>query len=228
MSDAGGDVANPGPDDGTLRATVDLALMAHHVRPGESLAVRLVGTVGPDGSWALDEVAVRREPDRIVLEPRLRRVQGDMFIQMVIPLDHTVKLTLPPGAHRIVVLQHGAALVDTVVVSSETRRTPPVVELPPADAARTVVMPQETVVSLPCTARVADGWIDRIEVRDRARGQEGPWHAPEMVQRVENGAVRATLTVRRPAGDPARRVEVRAIDGQGDVSAVASVQLPAL
>jgi hypothetical protein len=227
MSD-GSEGGATGSDDASLRASVELALMAHHVRPDESLAVRLMGTVGPDGSWALDKVDVRREGNRIVLDPRVRRVEGDMFIQMVIPLDHTMKLALGAGTHRIQVLRRGAALVDTVVVSPDAQRALPVVELGPLPTLFEMGPGRVGIVPVPFDVRVTDGWIDRVEWREVAAGRPGPWRAPEVVERPLPWEARGTLTVRRPAGDPVRRVEVRAFDGQGDVSHVTTIELPAL
>src|SRR5262245_56463837 len=60
----------------SLRAVVESVHLAHTVAPDETLRVRLVGTVGPDGSWAADGVGVQHEPGRVVLVPRVRRVAG--------------------------------------------------------------------------------------------------------------------------------------------------------
>lgn len=202
-----------------LLATVEQLLLAHRVAPEESLAVRLLGTVGPDGSWALDRVEVVRAPGEVRIVPRVRRVPGDFFIQMVMPLDHA--LDLPPlgaGQHRIVVEHRGGTLADTVVVRGGVRRAAPEVRL---EAAPGTAAGTELVVPVQVEARVADGFVDRVQVRDG----DGPWREPEFSRR-EAGSLYAGFSVRRPAADGARRLAARAVDGQGS-AASATLVLPA-
>ena len=212
------------PESGEVaaRAQVDALLLAHRVRPGETLEVRLLGTIGPDGSWALDSIEVRQEPGRVVIEPRIRRVAGDFFIQMVIPLDHTVSLELQPGDHRIEVLARQGVLVDTVTVTPDARRAPPTLEF---GEVRPWGAGAETLEAVEFRAAVDDGWIDRLQIREVSGGRETGWRPPDQIQRV-GAALEGSMTVRRPSGDPERRFEARAIDGQGASSQVAEIVLP--
>lgn len=206
--------AAPGP-----LATVEQLLLAHRLAPEETLAVRLLGTVGPDGSWALDRVDVVRVPGEVRIVPQVRRVPGDFFIQMVMPLDHA--LDLPPlaaGRHRIVVEHTGGALADTVVVATGVRRPGPEVHLQAAPGA---MAGTELVVPVQVEARAADGFVERVEWRDG----DGPWRAPEFSRR-DGAGLQAGFTVRRPAGDEARRLAARVVDGQRS-AATATLVLPA-
>jgi hypothetical protein len=204
-------------------ASVERLLLAHHVRPDEPLAVRLLGTVGPNGSWALDAVEVQRTPGRIVLVPRVRRVPGDFFIQMVIPLDHTVSLDLPAGRHRVEVRCREGTLGDSVSVALQASRAQPQVRFERGEPVETGT---EIVVPVRLRAEVADGFVDRVEIRSVSGRMESPWQAPEAVER-DGPALAGSQSIRRPSGDPERRVEARAIDGQGQVSATATLVLPA-
>src|SRR5262245_60823723 len=50
-------------------AQVDAVLHAHLLAPSESLAVRLLGTVGPDGNWSLQELRVERTDTGVRITP---------------------------------------------------------------------------------------------------------------------------------------------------------------
>lgn len=204
------------------RAQIEQVLVARAVQPGESLAVRLLGTIGPDGSWALDAVDVRREPERVVLVPRVRRVPGDAFIQMVMPLDRTLRLELPAGKHRIEVQGRDSVHTALVEVSPGAVRPPVEIDIQPRAA---VDAGADAMVPVRIEARVADGFVDRIELRETSGGTTTAWRAPEMVERL-GSALAATTTLRRPSGDLARKVEARAVDGQG-TEASTSITLPA-
>ena len=208
------------------RAQVEHVLLAHRVRSGEPLAVRLLGTIGPDGSWALDSVLVRQEPGRVVIEPRVRRVPGDFFIQMVIPLDHTVAVELPAGEYKIEVREQERTLDDTILVGADVQRAAPAVRLAPATGEPLAAPGGIGVYTRSFRAEVEDGWIDRVEVREIVAGRETPWRVPEAVER-DGAALQGTITVRQAPGDPERRLEVRAVDGQGAVSQPAEFVLPA-
>jgi hypothetical protein len=207
----------------TQRAAVEQMLAARHVRPDEKLAVRLLGTVGPDGSWALDGVDVQREPGRCVLVPRVKRVPGDFFVQMVVQLDHTVILELPAGKTRVEAQGRDSVLVCNVEVAPDVRRDPPNVRCQPSTTAPAGV---DSIVTLQIDAEVADGFVDRVEVREVSAGTTTEWRAADFTQREESG-VRASVTIRRPRKDAERRVEARVTDGQG-VTATTTFVLPRL
>lgn len=210
----------PGPDS---LASVEQVLAAGSIRPDESLAVHLRGTVGADGSWALEQIEVRPVQGGALVVPRVRRVPGDMFIQMVIPLEATVRLALPPGKQRIEVLGRDGAMAIDVEVTPAAHRAAPVVRL---EAAPAIDVQDAAVVPLHVEATIADGWVERVELREVTAGTNGAWQAPEMVEPAPAG-LRATFSLRRPAGDAARRIEVRAVDGQGAVSEPTGIDLPA-
>jgi hypothetical protein len=209
----------PAPDS---LASVEQVLAARTIRPDETLAVHLRGIIGSDGSWALDRIDVRAMPGGALVIPRVRRVPGDMFIQMVIPLDTTVRVALPAGTQRVTVLGREGEIPVDVEVTTAARRTVPMVRI---DAASAVEVGGDAIVPLHVEASVADGWVERVELREVTAGESGAWQAPEMVEPTPTG-LRASFSVRRPAGDPARHVEVRAIDGQGVTSEPSRVDLP--
>jgi len=207
-----------------LRAAVDEVLLAHAIRPDESLGVHLNGTVGADGSWALDSVHVALRPDgAVVVEPRVRRVAGDNFIQMVIPLDVTVRVPLRPGMQRVIVQGKDQAIESEVRVAADARRAAPSLRL---EGAAPVAVGADAVVNVSVTATVADGFVERIEVREVAGGTASAWRAPDFVERAASATRQGTVSIRRPAGDTARRVEARAVDGQNAVSETAVIELP--
>jgi hypothetical protein len=197
-------------------ADVEKLFVARRIQPAESLAVRLLGTVGSDGSWALERVEVQRSPGRLVLLPRVRRVPGDNFIQMLVPLDRTVRVALPAGRYRVEARGRAGVVGTEVVVEADAQRTPPQAfvdlqsEAPDGD---------DLVTSMRLEGRVADGFVDRIEVREVSSNGAGAWHAPEFMERTAAG-LQGTMSIRRAAQDGERRVQVRALDGQGTWSPV--------
>lgn len=198
------------PARGELVAEVDQLLMAHRVAPGESLAVRLLGSIGPDGSYVLESLDVETRPGHVVIHPRVRRQPGDAFISMVLPLDRTVKLRLATGRHIVEV----GGLQEVVEVAAGALRPPPEVRIESRPPVATGV---ELVVPVEIEARAGDGFVDRIEVRERTAAGESSWRDAESTQRQDE-VLRAWITIRRPAGDSVRTLEVRAVDGQGDVA----------
>jgi len=136
-----------------------------------------------------------------------------------VPLEHTLHLHLPRGQSVLEVRGRERTLVERIEVEPGTRRPPPETSLQagaatPADA--------ELIVPITIVARAGDGFVQRIEVRETAGARAGAWHAPESVQR-EAAALHAWISVRRPAGDPERRIEARAVDGQGAVDPTPAV-----
>ena len=220
-----GKQTNAPPGDAvTELADIERIVCAHRIAPEETLAVRLLGTVGPDGSWALDRVTVESTPDGVVLIPRVRRVPGDNFIQMLIPLDRIEAVKLPAGTQHVRARGRGGELEEIVRVEPGVLRAPPEVVLRSSPA---VQQGDQEILSVSAVARVADGFVARIEMRQAAPGGVDPWSASQSLQ-AEGDSVVAWFTVRRPAGDAQRRIDVRAVDGQGEISAPpASLALPA-
>ena len=197
-------------------AEVEKLLVARRILPAESLAVRLVGSIGPNGSWALDRIDVERSPGRIVLVPRVRRVPGDFFIQMVVPLDRTVRLQVPAGRTRIEVHGRAGNHGTEVLVEEGVQRESPQAYV---DLQAETMDGDDLVAVLRVEGRVADGFVEKLEVREMGADRTGPWRAPESAERTATG-VEGLVTLRRAAGDPERRVQARAQDGQGTWSPV--------
>ncbi|UCE03373.1 MAG: hypothetical protein JSW67_04060 [Candidatus Latescibacterota bacterium] len=195
-------------------ADVDAVLHCSTLAPGESLAVRLLGTIGPNGAWSLRDVHVEQAPGRIVITPEVNHVTGQMVIQMVMPLDRTLHLKLEPGMHRIEVRGREGTQVDSVRVTAGAQRPPPETRIAVDDA------PAATAL-VTMTAEPGDGFVERIEYRELDATGASAW-------REAGGAERRgrTLVVRLqlPAG---RVIEARAVDGQGGVDPTpASATLP--
>ncbi len=208
----------------TELADIERVLCAHQIAPSESLAVRLVGTIGPNGSWALDRVDVERSADGVLITPHVRRVAGDNFIQMVMPLDRVERVMLPAGTHRVRVRGRERTLEEVVRVEPGVLRAAPEVTLRSAPA---VQQGDLEIVNVNVIAHVADGFVARVEVREVVGAGAGAWQPPSYVQTDGDSTV-AVVTVRRPAGDRERRIDVMAIDGQGGSSKPpASLLLPA-
>jgi hypothetical protein len=100
-------------------AEVDRVEAPDRIASADTLAVRLVGTVGPNGCYALDRVAVARVGARIRLTPLIdpsRRADA-MCTMAIVPLDETVRLAPPfePGPLTILVPQSAGAAVRATV-----------------------------------------------------------------------------------------------------------------
>ena len=143
---------------------------------------------------------------------------------MVMPLDRVEHVTLPTGTHRVRAQGRGRTLEEVVRVEPGVLRAPPEVSLRNAPAVRHGELEW---LNVSVTARAADGFVARVELREVVAAATGDWRAPESVQ-AEGDSAAAVFTVRRPAGDGERRIDVRAIDGQGERSAPpVSLLLPA-
>jgi len=197
--------------------------MADTVAPGESLAVRMVGVSGPNGSWKLSEI--RRAPlpgarPGVLLSPVVSRVAGDLFIQMEIPLDQVV--WIPSGAARtltVCVAGRDTNVCRDVRVQAGARRAPAEVVL--ARAAAVASDPDE-LVPVDVRATIPSGWVAALEWADG----DGPARRLDDAQPAGAGLA-ARILLRRPPGDGPRRITVKAIDGQGAASAPAVLTLPA-
>jgi hypothetical protein len=198
-----------------LRAEVHEVLCARNIAPGESLRVRVIGVIGPNGAYSLQELHVTQQAGRVVVDPRVRRAEGGMYIQMLIPLDSTLALALAPGKHVLEVLGTSPAFTAEVQVTSGADRAAPQTSSEPAAAGG------GADVQVWLQGSSADGWVEAIEWR--VEGSGGPWQRAEEVERRGAGL---RCVVRVP-GAPATRIEARAIDGQGVADpSPATLQLP--
>lgn len=222
-----GEVGAKGSGVSQLRAVVNEILSASQVAPGESLRVRLSGTVGPNGAYSLGEVRVTRERQRIVIEPLVNRQEDGNFIQMLIPLEHTLALALPAGRYTLEVRGEGTARTKDVVVGASAKRAAPETraELMRNDGGRVVSLVGDS----------PDGFVERVEFRllagtaegggaaDREADANATWSPATVVER-SGGTLRCLVQVPAAAG---QRLEARAVDGQGVVDpSPALVELP--
>lgn len=198
----------------TPRADVDAIFLAHQISPGESLAVRLLGTVGPDSSWSLLDVQVRAVAGKVLLLPRVRRTAGLDPVPEFVLFDRIVHLLLPPGRHVVEALGRQGHRRETVVVASGFRRPAPTTEV------RVAPSPIGQGVRVELAGIPGDGFVARLDWRVVAlqKGRRAPtrsgsmrWHAA-MGARVEGAGLRAWLELGVEDG---ARIEARAVDGQG-------------
>jgi len=190
----------------TLSPEVDALLMAHVITPEESLSVRLLGTVGPSGAYSLKDVPVSISGDQVFIMPNVRQAKEGNFIQMVIPLDHTLKLALPLGTWNVQVLAKQGTLAETVVVQADAQRSPPSTRIELGDAAAS------EQISVRLRGECADGYVNRIEIRTIESGKAGAWQAAQEVSR-QGGAIECMATLPRSTAEMI--LEARSIDGQG-------------
>lgn len=195
----------------TLSPTVDALLMAHNITPNESLSVRLLGTVGPSGAYSLKDVPVSINGDQVFIMPNVRQAKEGNFIQMVIPLDHTLKVALSPGTYDVQVMAKQGMLTERVVVDVNNQRTPPSTRIELADTSPSGEDPQ---VRLDIQGNCVDGYIDRIEIRTINAGKAGDWQRAAEISR-DGGSLACMITMLR--GDTELLLQARAIDGQGVV-----------
>src|SRR5207253_10900963 len=101
------------------------------------------------------------------------------------------------------------SLMESVLVEAGARRPPPETEARVAasfDVAKSPIVPIEAI------GRTGDGFIARLETREWREGVPGAW--PQAGSPGPEGpALRAWIEVERTPG--VRRLEVRAVDGQG-------------
>lgn len=191
-------------------AQVDAVLHARVLAQGESLAVRLLGTVGPDGSWSLAEIAVEEIPGGVRLTPVVHHRPGGMVIQMLIPLDEKILVPLPEGTPRLEVLGRDSTFVESIRVGSGAKRLPPDTHL----AYQVVSSGLRSLDFVVFETFPGDGFVEAIEYRETRADGTGPWQILPGCQR-EGARLRGRIQV-NPGGD-VLRIEARALSGQGDV-----------
>jgi hypothetical protein len=199
---------NDTPEVGVAR--VEAVLHTRVLAEGESLAVRLLGTIGPDGSWSLAETLQEPIPGGVRLTPVVHHRPGDMVIQMVIPLDEKIWVPLEPGVQRIEVRGRDSTFVASVRVGAGGNRLPPDTHVA-YQVVTSGLRSNEFVVfeSFP-----GDGFVESIQFRETGPDGPGPWQ--ELPGCVREGTrLRGRLPV-DPTSDVVS-IEARAISGQGDV-----------
>ena len=79
-----------------LVASVDSIDAPSQIAPSDTLRVRLVGTVGPDGCHSFERFDVERSSGRLTLMPIVKRTTGEGIActQAIVPLNRTY--TAPP------------------------------------------------------------------------------------------------------------------------------------
>jgi hypothetical protein len=201
-------------------ADLDAAFFCHAISPEESLAVRLLGTVGPDGSWSLDEVRVEPSDAGVVVLPVVRHTQADLAIQMIIPLDLVLRLHLDPGVQTIEVRGRNRTQVDSVLVVMDVGRPPPEtrLELEAGLAPGRILVRFEGVTG--------DGFVNALEFREVGGRGTAEWLPFEGAER-RGASLVGSLQLELPPPGESRQVEARAIDGQGVADPTpATVELP--
>lgn len=189
-------------------ADVDAAMHAHVLAPSESLAVRLLGTVGPDGNWSLGRIAVEPTATGVRIVPIVQQGNARQVIQMLIPLDAVLWVPLPPGTHTVEVQGRDSTFVDRVHVAAGMSRRPPDTRL--AYKIVTSGVRSQDFVSIEALA--GDGFIEAIEIRETRSAGVGAWRRLDGCQRVGSG-LEGRVAV--PENDDLRTLEARAVDGQG-------------
>ena len=191
-----------------LLADVDLVLHARAIALGESLAVRLLGTVGPDGNWSLAGIDVEHDATGLCIIPRVRRGNARQVIQMLIPLDEKIWVRLPAGSQRLEVRGSDSTFVDKVTVSAASTPRPPETHM--AYQSITSMTHARDLVSIDTIP--GDGFIDAIEVRETRAGVTSEWRILDGCMR-EGAELKGEIPL--PDGHDLQKVEARAVDGQG-------------
>ncbi len=190
-------------------AQVDAVLHAHVLAPSESLAVRLLGTVGPDGNWSLQELRVERTDTGVRITPVVQQGSARQVIQMVLSLDRVVWVHLPEGTHTVEVKGRDSTFTDRVQVAPGLTRPPPETRM----AYQVVTAGVRALDFITFDALPGDGFIEAIEIRETRAGGPGAWRRLEDCQR-EGANLSGRLQVQE--NDDLHTIESRAVDGQGD------------
>jgi hypothetical protein len=189
-------------------AELDAALYCHAISPEESLAVLLLGTVGPDGSWSLDELRIEPSDTGVVVTPVVRHTRVDLAMQMIVPLDQVLRLHLEPGMQTVEIRGRNRTQVDSVLVALDAGRPPPETRL----ELEAGLAPGRVLVHF--EGEPGDGFVDALEFREV--GQQGTAEWLPFAGAERQGAVLlGSLQLELPPPGESRQVEARAIDGQG-------------
>ena len=168
----------------------------------------LLGTVGPDGSWSLDEVRVEPSDTGVVVTPVVRHTRVDLAIQMIVPLDQVLQLHLEPGMQTVEIRGRNRTQVDSVLVALDTGRPPPETRL----ELETGLAPGRILVRLEGVP--GDGFVDALEFREVGGQGTAEWLPFEGAER-QGGVLLGSMQLELPPPGESRQVEARAIDGQG-------------
>ncbi len=120
----GSEAGSPSADPSSLLAEVERMEVPDRVASSDTLTVRLVGTVGPNGCYSLDRLDVERGVEQIQIRPLVDRVhrRDAMCTMAIVPLDETLRLSPPFSADTLSILvpqSEGAAVTATVPVERE-------------------------------------------------------------------------------------------------------------
>ena len=190
-------------------AAVEAVWHAHALAPSESLAVRLLGMVGPDGNWSLQEIRVERTDAGVRIVPVVKQGSARQVIQMVIPLDRIVRVHLPAGIHTVEVQGRDSTFTDRVQVAPSLTRPPPETRM----AYQVVTSGVRALDFITFDALPGDGFVEAIEIRETRAAGRGEWRRLEGCLR-EGANLSGRLQVQE--NDDLRTIESRAVDGQGE------------
>ncbi len=87
-------------------AQVDSLDVPARISPSDTLAIRLTGTVGPNGCYSFSGFEVDRSPDRLSVTPVVTRVTADdvMCTMAIVPLDETYTAAPPFEEGELIVV----------------------------------------------------------------------------------------------------------------------------
>lgn len=114
-------ISGPDPGDEGI-ATVDSLVAPQRIAPTDTLTVRLMGQVGPNGCYSLAGIDASRDADGVRLVPRVRHERGGMCTMAIVPLDATHRVDPPfePGSFTIEIPQANQPTVTaTVTVAAD-------------------------------------------------------------------------------------------------------------
>jgi hypothetical protein len=143
---------------------------------------------------------------------------------MPVPLDRIVHLLLSPGQHVIEAMGRQGRLRETVVVACSTHRAFPTTEIHVHEP-----LAHGGAMRIELVGTPGDGFVARLEWRGFPPpgpcGMQSPRWQEALPAEREGALLRAWLEVRP---EEIRRIEARAIDGQGSTEprpAVANLNL---
>jgi len=98
--------SDDGTDDAVERgvAEVDSLHAPTHIAASDTLALRLTGTVGPNGCHSFDGFDVERSGGQLTITPVVEHRTGQMCTQAIVPLDETYAAAPPFAAGTLTVV----------------------------------------------------------------------------------------------------------------------------